>query len=389
LVLLAVSAIGQALTMIHPPWGWTFQTFPQAVETGLAIASLAHPASPIFISGRSAMGFPTLVSDATLMMLHTAIHLSLATIFVLWATLRLRSAYRFEPAPIKTKIAQNARKFRERFTWGRPAVWDNSPHIWKEVYAVKLKRFGWLLTIFFVLGVLYYYGTFLQEWWRFFEGGYNVSNETLGIMASVCSIAWVGLGYLMVAFRSASSIGEEKDRDCWISLLSTPITAREMIVSKVIGSFLTITPYVVVQMPILLYCAATTDLGILRLGYWLISVIVFGMAVASLGVYQSLVQSSTGRAIGMTLFISAIFSGLGQIFMILPMMGAPELGKLVLASLPWTPLGMSFIGEQIDSEFAEIAIMTVVYMVIISFGASILVASSIDRFPKISERIEE
>ncbi len=386
LVLVAVSAIGEALSTIDPTWGWTFSTMPPFLETGLAIASLAHPASPIFLSSRAAMGFPSIASAGEMSILHAAIHLTLAAIFVIWATLRLRSAYRFEPAR-NTKIAKNARKFAERFSWGRPAVWEDSPHIWKEVYAIKLKRFGWLLSIFFVIGVLYYYATFLSEWWGVISRSWSTSNETLGIMASVCSVAWMGLGYLMVAFRSASSIGEEKDRDCWISLLSTPITAREMIVSKVIGSFLTITPYVLVQLPILLYCAATMDRGFFRLGYWLLSVIVFGMAVASLGVYQSLVQSSTGRAIGMTLFIAALFSGLGQIFLILPMMAAPELAKLVAASLPWTPLVMSFI-EDGSSETVEIVAMSIVFMVVISFAASVLVSSAIDRFPKVSERIE-
>jgi hypothetical protein len=374
--------------MLHPNWGWTFQTLPPAIETGLAIASLAHPASPIFLSSQVMLGLPTLISAGSMSILHAAIHLTLAAIFVLWATLRLRSAYRFEPAP-KTKIAKNAKKFAERFTWGRPSVWQDSPHIWKEVYAIKLKRFGWLLTIFFVIGVLYYYGLFLDEWWRMSERSSSITNETLGIMASVGSIAWIGLGYLMVAFRSASSIGEEKDRDCWISLLATPITAREMIVSKVIGSFLTIAPFVLVQAPILLYCTATTGWGPFRLGFWLVSVVVFGMAIASLGVYQSLVQSSTGRAIGMTLFIAAIFSGLGQFFMILPIMGAPELGKLVLASLPWTPLGISFTVDQGSKEIVEIAILSLVYMVIVSIVASILVSSAIERFPKISERMEK
>ena len=41
---------------------------------------------------------------------------------------------------------------------------------------------------------------------------------------------------LMVAARAAGSIASERERDCWTSLLSTPLEPGEIIWAKIAGS---------------------------------------------------------------------------------------------------------------------------------------------------------
>jgi ABC-type transport system involved in multi-copper enzyme maturation permease subunit len=386
LVYLGVVLLGRVLEPIG--LGWDFFSFPPWVSQGLAIASLAHPASPIFLLNWQFVGPNPVLNALGASLLHVGIHATLSAGMIAWSIYWLRRAYRFEPArPMKVK--ENIRYFKDRFLWSRPAVWESSPHVWKEVHATKLKRFGIIIRILLIVGFLYYYGLFFDEWRQSRLPGFSMRNDGVRAMGSMCSVAWMGLAYLTIAFRAASSIGEEKDRDCWISLLATPITGRELILSKVFGSFLSIVPYVLIQLPVLLYCAFISPWGIVRLGYWLAAASIFGLLVASFGVHQSLTQKSTGRAIGMTLFASAALGGLGQIFLIPLVFASEELASLVLASLPWTPLAMAFVATLNEAFVRQMLVFSIVLMVVAGVATSILIADAIRRFPMISERLEE
>ncbi|MBY0589418.1 ABC transporter permease subunit [bacterium] len=386
---LGVEGLRELFLIFWPSQAWQPFAEPRWVTEGLMVASLVHPLSPliilnsfVFSNSLLALSFPMICT------IHACIHLLLATIFISWAIYRLRPAYKSEPVPSTNAIVRVSKKYTSRFKFSRPPVWESSPLVWKEFHTTRIRRFGWAVTILFILGTLYYYGLLFDQ---FFIQQRNSSDyDDLAMATGFTSIAWMVLGYLMVAFRSASSIGEERDRDCWISLLATPLTARELIFSKVLGSVLSLWPYILVQTPAFLMCVLFVPAGIFRLLFWFLGVFVFGLLIASMGVYQSLTQKSTGRAIGVTLFISAILAGLGHAF-ILPVVafgGSPEFLKFLAGSLPWTWMGSAFLTRLSSSEAQETWAISLVFMLIYTLTASVLISSAVSRFPQITERKE-
>ncbi len=43
-------------------------------------------------------------------------------------------------------------------------------------------------------------------------------------------------GLLLLTVRAAGSITSEKERDCWVSLISTPLEGGQIVKAKILGS---------------------------------------------------------------------------------------------------------------------------------------------------------
>ncbi len=125
----------------------------------------------------------------------------------------------------------------------RPPIAGN-PVAWKEIFVDATFRGGCLgriigivilLLTFLPLGLIFYYefidvtnyrasSVWSYRWYRFSEE----VNAWVRVVTGV-------LGFLMfmaAALRGAGAITGEKDRDSWISLLSTPLTAEEILWGK-------------------------------------------------------------------------------------------------------------------------------------------------------------
>lgn len=172
-----------------------------------------------------------------------AVFWGLATaLFLGYAVWRLRAValYQSYGAP-----KQAARGTAARAAKARPAVGDD-PMIWKEVFVeggVKGGCLGWFLSLaivglVFMFPLLFVYLIFIdprgwsvgQQWEEFTEA-----------MNVWCRVATGILGFLLMmaaAVRGAGVVSGERDRDTWVSLMSTPLTAWEMLRAKWIGCVL-------------------------------------------------------------------------------------------------------------------------------------------------------
>lgn len=120
----------------------------------------------------------------------------------------------------------------------RPAM-GNYPMIWKDAFAGTAKtRYGWLglitgtLIVATIVGVTIYVFSeavgYQQQMWRR-DDYFQFLMPLIGGVGSLLLIS--------LASRAASSITQEKESDCWLSLLATPLTAKEILAGKLLGSF--------------------------------------------------------------------------------------------------------------------------------------------------------
>ncbi len=177
------------------------------------------------ISGGGALGF-SLDQSAIWRMagIHVAISAVLATISVL--------AVR--------RVHLNAVSASTRETKGRRTREVGAhPMLWKECFAKSAAtKLGWigraalLLIVVVSMGVsvsafvaaIYYSNQWQPPWEQF-----------MGVTATMSSLYGSGV-VLLVGVRAAGLVSYEKERDCWLSLLSTPLSASEIVGGKVVGN---------------------------------------------------------------------------------------------------------------------------------------------------------
>jgi len=349
---------------------------------------LVHPISIFWLIAMrsSGSGFTSTSSIGIAFVAMIAIHLALAALLIFWSTRMLRSSYRFSNSestrkrPLKQRLS-NALPRR------RSAVSEKWPLYWKELRNSRFRKLGLLARIFVIFGLcLFYYNVFST-----IKSSNSYSNQLkdhLQWLTAMSSCGFIGLGFIVVAFRSASSIGEEKDRDCWISLLAAPVTSQQIIYSKALGSLSALQPFVWILTPLMLidlYYGAMTIPAII---YWLAGVGSYGFAIACLGVNQSLWQKTTMRAITITIITAVLLGGVVQLFLSPIMFFEDEFAKLIIGSLPWTPLSMASFLDEINDQMATIVVISVCFMIGYVGVGSVLLSQCIFAFGRITGRIE-
>lgn len=358
------------------------------VEYFLGAFALIHPVSIfwLILSRSAGMAFTSISSVGIAFLALIAIHLTISAILILWSIRLLRISYRFTNAdtPKRTTIKQRISNAIPR---RRTVVSEQWPLYWKELRNSRFRKLGILARIFVIIGLCIFYYTVLSTIST--SSPYsNQLKESLQFLTAMSSCGFIGLGFLIVAFRSASSIGEEKDRDCWISLLSTPVTSQQIIYAKALGSLSALQPFLMILLPLFaidfIYEAMTLS-GII---YLVLGVISYGFAIACLGVNQSLWQRTTMRAMTITIITSVILGGVLQMFLAPLIFFEEEFGKLVMASLPWTPLSIApFLGD-INDSMTSIVILSMFFMVGYLGVGFVLLSQCIFAFSRATGRIE-
>ncbi|NOZ40977.1 MAG: ABC transporter permease subunit [Planctomycetes bacterium] len=213
-----------------------------------------------------------------------------------------------------TKAAGRARsRWNLRFPrWQRP-LGDN-PMIWKEVFAgtsmTKLGLIGWVAIALILLTVCGIMLTLLINTLQAGTGSRR-NGFHIGIMGLT---GYLGPGILLLlAARAAGLVTSEKERDCWLSLLATPLTGREIIRSKMWGNLYSLRWPLVVLM-------INWGLGVLLAPNFLLAALallgtylLMAWYVTNLGLFFSLRSLTTLRAMGATLG-TLIFTGGGYMF---------------------------------------------------------------------------
>lgn len=240
---------------------------------------------------------------------YSLFHFGVAILCLALAMMRLRTVYikqMYQGRIVKKPPEQL--KFLYQPLWGKkktgrhPQLDGRDPLAWKERWFERHLRFsplvqalftvgvGILITpglIFAVISILAYsnghsYAAYLEEWSRYFR--------FLGAFL-------FGLAMMGIAIRAAGSIGSEKDRQTWDTLLAAPLSLKAVYQAKWRASLMTPRWFYVTWLFMMMLAGITICIHPLSIPTAILQAIFFACFAASLGVWFA-VRSSTGlRAI--------------------------------------------------------------------------------------------
>jgi ABC-type transport system involved in multi-copper enzyme maturation permease subunit len=236
---------------------------------------------------------------------YALLHALLAVFTVSWAVVRMR-------AVAMTESIQWTRKRRQSWWKLRPPV-RGKPMLWKEINLESGLGFNKLGRIVLVLIIL---ASFLPALWiayhYFFadvpyqripvEEGINQWVRTVGTV--VASLVLLGIG-----IRAAGAVSGERDRQTLDSLLTSPLTSKEILFAKWLGSIFSVR-WAILWLGIIWTLGALTG-GLDRtcLPWLVLAWCVYAAFMAALGLFFSTVHSTTQRASIWTLAVTGLVFG--------------------------------------------------------------------------------
>ena len=288
---------------------------------GPALSGLTMP-SPMYIT-RSMIGFASgSMLERTLWMMGAQV--VGASVFVALAAWQLRPAFRtFEGG--KRGFAW-ARKITAKRSWlPRPPVGDDAM-LWKERYVSRstgLAKGATLLVGFGMVCLL----------------GYLAYDAAKPLLTELIALGWHGttqrardnwqefvtgttvVTYLLlmlgIASASAGAVTAEKEGDTWLSLTTTPLDGRDILVPKMLGAVWSVRFLIFV---ILLFWTLAVLFGTmhpLSLVLGVIELAIYCGFLSALGTSISLRSKNTTRALGLTVLILVVING-GYLFCCIP-----------------------------------------------------------------------
>jgi ABC-type transport system involved in multi-copper enzyme maturation permease subunit len=236
----------------------------------------------------------------------------------------------------------------------RPAL-GNAPMLWKELFTSRARGFARLIAVLITVvagGFLLYYSiwfgamAFLE--WRDYGDQPAWQNwiarsermQFLWFIRAVVPLLYI-VGILSVAGAAAASITSEHEDDTWASLTSTDLTAREIILAKLLGALWRPRGIVVYIVFLTLAGCFVGSLHPLSLPFLVVSLAAYGWFAVALGIWISLQLKSTWRAQFLTVACLLLINISGQAILSNVQRWAPllwpgftpyEISKTILAS---------------------------------------------------------
>jgi ABC-type transport system involved in multi-copper enzyme maturation permease subunit len=223
-------------------------------------------------------------------------------ILATWGVRRvhLREAGKAPPRPKRQLLVRKSRP-----------IGDN-PMLWKEMVTARASgKLGFVARIamlLILLSILVSYGyTFFM-----LDGRGSAESTTTACDFLAC------MALLLAAGRAAGTISAEKEKDTWITLLSTPLSNREIIMAKIAGSLYAVRGLGVVIGILLIFQSIRMPEYGLAAVFLLATLAIVGFFAGALGVNYSLRCLNSTRAMGATL-ATALFAGGGYLFCCAPL----------------------------------------------------------------------
>jgi ABC-type transport system involved in multi-copper enzyme maturation permease subunit len=274
--LLAGPMLDLVASRIGPMWGKPLRT---AGPFFLALAPYWWPSS---VTG----------SDYVLFL---GVTVTLSVILAGTSVLRLRAVCLREKVAKRPRTGAASRvlgvwrSLYENVPWLSPSL-DGNPVLWREWHRSRPSR--WSLCVAAVFAGMSLLGSMFVIVW---PGG------------PAC--AWVNafqvsIGLLLLSVAAATSLAEERARGSLDLLLSTPLSARQIVLGKWLGAYrmvplLAIMPALVVGSGAFHSDWMLCWVSLLMIGY----VLVAGAAITSLGIAMAISFSRLGRAVGVTVTV--------------------------------------------------------------------------------------
>lgn len=266
------------------------------------------------------------------------------TALIGWATLRLRPVEKGSRLwGLGWLTAQ--RESRPRRLFPRRPCGDR-PMIWKEcggsLFAPSIFRMISLIALGLVAlaGLGYWvYALGLPALREVRTYGYGIlgpqrNREVMSISVRVFTTVLYILSGLLIAAAAATGVTSEREKDTWVSLTATPLSAREIVSGKFLGSIWRVRALLGALLLIWiigLVCGSVHPLGLLLA---VLMTSIYLPFVAALGTFISLASRSSARAISGTVAILVVLNG-GYLFCCVPMMfsGPGSGGEIVFAGM--------------------------------------------------------
>jgi ABC-type transport system involved in multi-copper enzyme maturation permease subunit len=203
----------------------------------------------------------------------------------------------------------------------RPAIGSN-PVLWKEVFVDSNYRGGCigvfvglvilglvlvpliLITYFEFFERSYIFGgqaTFAMQWQRYQEEINGWVRITTGVLGTLL--------FLSAAMRGAGAITGEKDKDTWISLIGTPMSAEEILIGKWWGCVLSLRRGFMVMLGVWAVGFAIGAIHVMMLPIMLLLTAVYISAFSWIGIWCSLISRNTMVASTRGVFAALVACG--------------------------------------------------------------------------------
>jgi ABC-type transport system involved in multi-copper enzyme maturation permease subunit len=218
---------------------------------------------------------------------------AISAVLALLAVLRLRPVCAKEPGrragPSRTRFGLRAAQIEGALDrarrWGGPSL-DRNPVLWREWHRARPSRWARIVGALFVVPA--------------------VTFSVIAIVSgSAPTAAWVNgmqvsVGLLLLSVTAASSLAEERVRGGLDVLMATPLTTRQIVLGKWLGTFRLVPPLAILPCLVILGGARSTPWRGSGAVLMAVFVLCGGAAITSLGLALATWLSRLGRAVGAT-----------------------------------------------------------------------------------------
>ncbi len=295
-----------------------------ATRTGSVWVKPARTVDPFFLA-LAPYWWPTSVVFSDYMWFLGAT-VSLSAVLTAVMVLRLRSICLREKVPKRprrrpsNRIRDAWRSGFERIPWLNPSL-DGNPVLWREWHRSTPSRWSRL-----IMGLF---------------GGLSVVCSVIVILGpGGAAGAWVNglqvsIGLLLLSVAATSSLAEERAHGSLDLLLSTPLSARQIVLGKWLGAYRMV-PLLAIMPALVIGCAALAAnwtrgwVFLLMIAY----VLAAGAAITSLGVAMATVFSRQGRAVGVTVTLY-VFIAAGWLILTTMVVAGPRQGLDMASPFFW------------------------------------------------------
>jgi ABC-type transport system involved in multi-copper enzyme maturation permease subunit len=301
------------LMMLQSRGTWFYDTIIEPLSSQLLAANPFYVLEEILVkasSSNTAIAWDTLLA---LVRNHTIV----CILGITASTLAVRRVH-------LTARGSAPKKCRRRLNLFRPAV-DNRPMLWKEIVAEPaasrlgaIGRIAMMLILFAILASTAYAfcDSATTTSYTNRPSGYLIYCMSMGTTICCGSL-------LLIAARAAGAITSEKERDCWTSLITTPLEPKEIILDKIAGN-LWAARGVFVLMAIIWGLGLYFDyIFLIPIVFMAGMFLLLAVYASALGVLYSLWCRTSMRAIAATL-ATGIFVGGAYLFCCIPLMIAGQ-----------------------------------------------------------------
>lgn len=222
----------------------------------------------------------------------------------------------------RKQASEGAGRRRWRLPLWRPALGDRAM-LWKEMFAERsASRLGLVariargsIVLFVVVVALWQFVDSLLSPLAAGENPYASNGDTSyyaqGFVGAAMTLATLtaSLGLLLCTARAATLVGSERERDCWISLIGTDLSAAEIVTAKVVGNLYAARGLWLLLAFLYLLAAIRHPPFVLALPFLVAAVAAVAWFVSGLGVWFSLWCRTSMRAMGAAVALVAFVGG--------------------------------------------------------------------------------